>query len=97
LSIILCSIASVYCLYKGEDVINVIFIVVIPTFDLYGNIRNSLDKIYTIAGSDVSYITNCHMQLHLFIVYIKEKMLSVEKLVSDPIVILGQYNMFRHV
>ena len=29
--------------------------------DLYGNVRNSLDKIYTIAGSDVSYITNCHM------------------------------------
>ena len=32
-----------------------------PTFDLYGNVRNSLDKIYTIAGSDFSYIANCHM------------------------------------
>ena len=32
-----------------------------PTFDLYGNVRNSLDNIYTIAGRDLSDISNCDM------------------------------------
>ena len=46
--------------------------------------------VFFIINEDCSFCVLFYVQLHLFIVYIKEKMLSVEKLVSDPIVILGQ-------
>ena len=46
--------------------------------------------VFFIINEDCSFCVLFYVQLHLFIVYIKEKMLSVEKIVSDPIVILGQ-------
>ena len=44
---------------------------------------------FIIINEDCSFIVLFYVQFYLYIVYIKEKMFQVEKLVSDPIVFLG--------